>query len=87
MKRRQDSSKDRRNKNAIVQCPTCAKAMKSDKLNRHLATHNENKICRYCKHEIREDMKYCVKIKSMKNIVIELMAYMNMLKVIQTVVQ
>ena len=55
MKRRQDSSKDRRNKNAIVQCPTCAKAMNSDKLNRHLATHNENKICRYCKHEIRED--------------------------------
>ena len=29
--------------------------MKSNKLNRHLATHNENKMCRYCKKEIRED--------------------------------
>ena len=55
MKRRQNSSNDKKNKNAIVQCPTCAKAMRSDNLNRHLATHNEYKLCRYCKEEIRED--------------------------------
>ena len=55
MKRTQDSSKDNSNKHAIVQCPTCAKAMWSDKLNRHLATHIDKMMCRYCKKEIRED--------------------------------
>ena len=59
MKRRQDSSKDKRDKHAIVQCPRCAKAMRSNKLNRHIATHIEKifnkKLCRYCKEEIRED--------------------------------
>ena len=29
--------------------------MRSDTLNRHLATHNKHKMCRYCKQEIRED--------------------------------
>ena len=55
MKRRQDSSNVKKNKNAIVQCPTCAKAMRSDTLNRHLATHIDKMLCRYCKNEIRED--------------------------------
>ena len=30
--------------------------MRSDLLRRHMATHNEKIMCRYCKREVREDL-------------------------------
>ena len=55
MEQRQDSSEGKSNKNAIVQCAICAKAMRSDNLNRHMLTHNGEKPCSKCGKEIRTD--------------------------------
>ena len=43
------------NRNNQVICPTCNKSMRSDKLGKHLLTHNTTKECRFCKNTVRED--------------------------------
>ena len=42
-------------KNRVVECAHCLKRMRSDKLGRHMATHNIKKICKYCKKDVRID--------------------------------
>ena len=55
MKRIQDSTKDKSNKHTIVQCSICAKAMRSDVLNRHMLTHNPEEPCAKCGIKFRTD--------------------------------
>eukprot|EP00116_Pleurobrachia_bachei_P000372 sb/3460634/ len=43
------------NRHKRVVCPTCNKPMRSDKLGKHLLTHNTTKECRFCKNPVRED--------------------------------
>ena len=55
MSKRSASPVDRHGKHRQVECPRCGKSFRSDKLPRHLATHNDKIPCRYCKKDIRED--------------------------------
>ena len=46
---------EKKNKHAVVECSKCGKTMHSDKLSRHLLSHNESKECRFCKKAYRSD--------------------------------
>ena len=54
MKRR-GSPIEKKDKHAILECPTCGKAMLSNNIQRHLLTHNEKASCKHCKEEFRRD--------------------------------
>ena len=42
-------------KHRMVQCPYCGAKMRSNKLKRHLLTHQTMKPCKFCKKDFRSD--------------------------------
>ena len=53
--KRAGSTIEKKNKNAMVECPKCGKTLRSDNLSRHIRSHNESKECRFCKKSYRSD--------------------------------
>jgi len=56
MKRAAEGGSSSSNRNRKLECPQCQKPCRSDRLAKHLKTHNPSKGCKFCKKKIRTDL-------------------------------